>query len=260
LDGQAAKAPSLLSGQALTYRLTMIDRIAPTRRPNRREAGYQKWRSLLFLHWAVPIDVLRPLVPAQLELDLHDGVAYVGVVPFEMKDIRPRWSPRALAFNFLETNVRTYVLSNDRPGVYFFSLDASSRIAVLAARTGWGLPYYHARMEMTRMGEEINYSTRRPSSGVQHQVRYRIGENLGSSLPGTLEHFLLERYLLFVERRGQILSGQVHHTPYPAHQAHVLVVEDGLIAAAGLPGVKHPPDFAHYSPGVDVEVFGLQVE
>src|SRR5438105_4554153 len=117
----------------------MIDRIAPTRRPVGRAAGFHRWRSLLFLHWAVPTEILRSLVPAELALDLYDGVGYVGVVPFAMEAVRPRWCPQRLGFNFLETNVRTYVLANDKPGVFFFSLDASSRIAVLAARAGWGL-------------------------------------------------------------------------------------------------------------------------
>lgn len=148
------------------------------------------------------------------------------------------------------------MLYNDRPGVYFFSLDASSRIAVLAARAGWGLPYYYAKMEMTRAGDEIQYALRR-SDGTQHQVRYRLGHELRPSQPETIEHFLLERYLLFVERNGRLLTGQVHHVAYPVQQASVLAVEDGLVAAAGLPAVDTHPAHVHYSPGVDVEVLGL---
>ena len=117
----------------------MIDRIAPTRRPAGTAAGFQRWRSLLFLHWPVPVEVLRSLIPAELDLDLHDGVAYVGVVPFAMQGIRPWWCPEALAFNFLETNVRTYVLNGGKPGVYFFSLDANSRAAVFAGTHGMGI-------------------------------------------------------------------------------------------------------------------------
>jgi uncharacterized protein YqjF (DUF2071 family) len=237
----------------------MIDRLAPTRRPAQRVVGFQRWRSLLFLHWPVPADVVRRLVPAELSLDLYDGVAYVGVVPFVMQGVRPRWWPERFAFNFLETNVRTYVHHHGRPGVYFFSLEASSRLAVFAARTGWGLPYHHAHMEITQKGAEVTYRTRRRSSGAAHQVRYRVGDVLGPSRPGTLQHFLLERYLLFVQCKGRLLAGQVHHTPYPAHQAQVLQVQDDLIAAAGFPRVQEPPAFVHYSPGVDVEIFPLRV-
>ena len=133
--------------------MVVIDRVSPTHRPSGPARGYQQWRSLLFLHWPVPINVLRLLVPAELELDLLDGVAYVGVVPFVMQGVRPRWWPQRGAFEFLETNVRTYVHHQGRPGVYFFSLDAASRLAVWAARRFWGLPYFHAEMRMTQTGD-----------------------------------------------------------------------------------------------------------
>lgn len=236
----------------------MIDRIAPTRRPSTTAAGYQRWRSLLFMHWKVPIDKIRQLVPRQLELDLFDGEAYVGIVPFEMKGIRPHWCPETFAFDFLETNVRTYVVCNNEPGVYFFSLEASSRIAVLAARAGWGLPYFHARMETSRLGDDFHYLSRRTRTNVQHRVHYRRGKELGPSQPGTLEHFFLERYLLFVERYGHIWKGQVHHAPYPVEQAQIVAINDDLMAAAGLPAATDPPAFAHYSPGVDVEIHSLR--
>lgn len=235
-----------------------IDRIGPTCRPNRPVRGFQQWRSLLFMHWRVPVDMLRPLVPASLELDLYDEAAYVGVVPFAMHGVRPRWWPAPLAFHFLETNVRTYVFRGDQPGVYFFSLEAASRLAVWAARQFWGLPYYHARMSLQRDGDVVHYQTVRHGSGVRHHARYRLGESLGASQPGTLQFFFLERYLLFVERRGKIYAGQVYHTPYPAQAAEVLEVEDALLPAAGLSGCEAHPAFVHYSPGVDVEVFDLQ--
>lgn len=235
----------------------MIDRIAPARRPTTTVAGYQSWRSLLFMHWKVPIDRIRRLVPPQLELDLFDGEAFVGIVPFEMKGIRPHWCPERLAFDFLETNVRTYVVCNNEPGVYFFSLEASSWIAVQVARFGWGLPYFHARMETYRSGEDCHYLTRRTRTNVQHRVHYRRGKDLGPSQPGTLEHFFLERYLLFVARKGQIWRGQVHHAPYPVEQAQIVSFNDDLMAAAGLPATTDSPAFAHYSPGVDVMVHSL---
>lgn len=237
----------------------MIDRTAPTRRPSGPARGFQQWRSLLFIHWEVAEETLRHLVPRSLDLDLLDGKAYVGVVPFAMEGVRPAWCPRFAAFRFLETNVRTYVIHRGRPGVYFFSLDAASRIAVWAARKFWGLPYFDATMEMRVEEEEVFYETRRPD-GPHHRVRYRWGEPLGSSREGTAEFFFLERYLLFVERQNQILAGQVHHSPYPAHQAEILEVNDSLMDAAGLAKLSETPCFVHYSPGVDVEIFDLRAE
>jgi uncharacterized protein YqjF (DUF2071 family) len=98
-----------------------IDRITPTQRPSRKTQGYQRWRDLLFLHWTVPEQVLRSLVPPALEIDTYGGDAYVGLVPFAMLGVRPVWLPERMGFDFLETNVRTYVHTGGRdPGVYFF--------------------------------------------------------------------------------------------------------------------------------------------
>ena len=236
-----------------------IDRLAPTRRPDGRPVGFQKWRDLLFLHWIVEPGILRALLPNDLEVDTYDGQAYVGVVPFAMQDVRPlRWWPTAVAFRFLECNVRTYVVHNGRPGVYFFSLDAASRLAVWTARAGWSLPYYFARMGLSRQDDECEYDTSRVGSDVRHHVRYRVAEELGVSAPGTLQHFLLERYLLFVKRKQTIHVGQVHHSPYPVQRVELLQCHDELIATAGIAGVAETPALRHYSPGVNVEIFRLK--
>ena len=240
-----------------------IDRISPTMRPKRTPNGYQRWRDLLFLHWRVDSDVLQRLLPARLQVDCHEGHAYIGVVPFSMEDVRPwRWVPSKLAFQFLECNVRTYVVCDGRPGVYFFSLDAASRLAVWAARTFWGLPYFNARMAVERgsrsgRGIHINYQMHRWRTNEKHSVRYRVGRELGPSSPGTIEHFLLERYLLFVAHKGKLQVGQVHHAPYPACEVNDLHCHDELAAAAGISGLGNEPDLAHYSHGVDVEIFPL---
>jgi uncharacterized protein YqjF (DUF2071 family) len=144
--------------------MEMIDRIAPTRRPAGEVRGYQRWRDLLFLHWIVPEQALRALVPASLQIDTYGGNAYVGLVPFLMLGVRPAWLPEQLGFDFLEANLRTYVHVDGRdPGVYFFSLEAASWLAVRAARLGWGLPYHHARMRMEKADGCIAYESRRRS-------------------------------------------------------------------------------------------------
>jgi hypothetical protein len=222
------------------------------------------------MHWPVPVDVLRPLVPGSLEIDQYEGVAYVGVVPFAMEDVRPKWWPSRLAFSFLETNVRTYVHCEGKPGVFFFSLDAASGLAVWAARRFWGLPYYHSKMTLQReasdssthddlrcVGDRVNYESRRKRGKADHRVCYRVGDPLGPLDADSIEFFFLERYLLFVERKRGTLVGQVHHSPYPAHEAELLSIEDELLVAAGLSGIDALPEFVHFSPGVDVEIFDL---
>ena len=236
----------------------MIDRISPTRRPDGSNSGTQRWESLLFCHWEIdPVD-LRGHVPGELEIDTFEGRAFVGVVPFKMRNIRPAWLPRWLAMSFYETNVRTYVISNGRPGVYFFSLDASSILAVWAARIGWSLPYYYASMACEQTDRGTVYRSHRRDRRASHSAAFQIGEQLGVSAPDTLEHFLFERYLLFVQRKGVMQFGQVHHEPYDVWTAEVTDIHDGLIESAGLPDLGRMPSLTHYSPGVDVEVFATR--
>lgn len=235
-----------------------IDRLAPTRRPLHGPCGYQQWRSLLFMHWQTPKDVLRALVPPSLDIDLFDGQAYVGLVPFAMQDVRPWWAPKIAGFSFLETNVRTYVTYRGEPGVYFFSLDAASRIGVWAARTFWGLPYHFAQMKLVSQGGAHTYESHRSGSAAVLRVTCEVGPRCAPSQPDSLEFFFLERYKLFLERGGRPYSGQVHHTPYPFHSAKVLEFEDGLLSAAGLDCCRGLPEHSHFSPGVNVEIFRMR--
>jgi uncharacterized protein len=238
-----------------------VDRLAPTRRPAGAARGTQRWRDLLFLHWPLPSEAVRRVLPGSLDLDLHDGVAYVGIVAFAMFGVRARAVPEPLGFDFLETNVRTYAHLRGRdPGVYFLSLDAESRLAVIGARIGWGLPYFHARMSLLREENRIRYelerrSGRRPKLLARWEIDSAAPPQTAE--PGSLDHFLVERYLLHVERGERLLTGQIHHRPYPLVPARLLELEQELVQAGGLPEVEGAP-LVHYSPGVDVEIFGLE--
>jgi uncharacterized protein YqjF (DUF2071 family) len=239
-----------------------MDRLAPAQRPADRPAGFQRWRHLLFLHWEVPVDALKKHVPPELTIDTFEGRAYVGVVPFTMRDVSPWWSPSVPGIsNFHELNVRTYVHKDgDRPGVWFFSLDAASSIAVIAARAGWHLPYYRASMDLAVEGDTVRYRSRRLWPGPKPAdltATYRIGERLGHAAPGTLEHFLVERYLLFVRNGRDLDVGQVHHAPYPIHRAEVAELSESMLSTLGLEAPVGPPHVL-YSPGVDVDVFALR--
>ncbi len=109
----------------------------------------QTWNDLLFLHWPVPAESLRPLVPSALPLDTFNGQCWVAVAPFHMTGVRPRWTPPLPGLSaFPELNVRTYVNFGGKPGVFFFSLDAGSLIAAQAARMTYHLPYFWARMNV----------------------------------------------------------------------------------------------------------------
>ena len=236
-----------------------IDRIAPTRRPKGPVAGYQRWSDLVFLHWPVPLEALRPLVPESLSIDTYDGVAWVGIVPFAMRDVRPsRFWPKGMGFNFLETNVRTYVhVEGEDPGVYFFSLDAASWPAVKVARSMWSLPYHEAKMDYHLEGVRYRYDTTRKRANASLSLELTLGGKMEAAAPDSLEFFLFERYLLHVERRGSLMTGQVHHSPYPTRKAKVERCEQSLLRAAGF-DVDGLPHLAHYSAGVDVDIFALR--
>ncbi len=226
--------------------------------------GVQHWRDLLFLHWEVPAGTLRALVPRQLELDTYEGRAYVGLVPFRIWGNRARGLPALPGLSdFYEVNLRTYVKYQGRePGVWFFSLDASNLAAVVGARAGWQLPYYHSQASETRSEDTIHYRSERLRPGpvpARLEVRYRTGQSLGTATPGTLEHFFVERYLLYTQWRPvALLASEVRHQPYPLQAATVEQLTcDTLLSAHGLPG---PTGAVHalFSPGVDVDILALR--
>ncbi len=243
-----------------------IDRLSPTQRPVGRVVMKHRWSELLFLHWEVPAESMRPLLPVGLELDLFEGRAFIGLVPFTMSGIRPLWAP-ALPWlsSFHEVNVRTYVHAKGRdPGVLFFSLDAANPVAVWLARNVWQLPYYHARMRLLANQDptrQIRYESRRlhQPNGPGCQLLYRPLGQPSAALPGTLEHFLAERYLLYTSKNESLLRGRVHHSPYPLQPAELIEFDEDLIAAARIERPQTLPPFIHYASGVSVDVYPLEL-
>jgi hypothetical protein len=241
--------------------------------------GHQTWRDLLFLHWEVPPAALRPLVPAALELDLYEGRAYVGVIPFVVTQTRLRFLPPLPGLSrFYEVNTRTYVRRTQRPassgtteadetgGVWFFALDASNLAAVAGARAAWQLPYFSCTARLShdpRDGSVLRFRSSRQAPGptpATLDAEFRVHEDLGTAAPGTLEHFLIERYLLYTDwRPAGLMVGQVHHHPYPLRRAELLRLDcETLARSLGLP----PPTgdvHAIYSPGVNADIIALRL-
>ena len=231
--------------------------------PSRRNPVlFQSWKNLLFLHWGYDPDALADHLPPGLTLDTHEGRAWLGIIPFQMRNVRPRGLPPVPGIsNFLELNVRTYVHDQSgAPGVWFYSLDANSRLACGIARSKFHLPYRNAIM-CVEGSQRISYTARR--RGVADEAVYRY-EGMGSSsraTPGTLGHFLLERYLLYASKRenGQLLSGRVYHRPYDLRQVNLEECSTLPLEWNGLPlPPSSKPDHACLVDGVDVSVFGLE--
>ena len=199
----------------------------------------QSWHNLLFAHWPVDAGALRRRVPPRLPLDLHDGQAWLGIVAFRMTNVAPRLVP-ALPWvsAFAEINVRTYVTVGGRPGVYFFSLDAESAVAVTAARALLGLPYFTARMEVRFDGRQVEYASRRTASDAPPAAliaRYRPAGAPFEAKPGTLDYFLTERYCLYNEyARLGAYRLDIHHAPWVLHKAEAAFEVNTMAEAAGI--------------------------
>ena len=247
----------------MTTNLAAIDRIAPTVRPPGRTVMRQRWEDLLFLHWPVPVAAIRPSIPEALEVDTFEDVAYLGLVPFTMRGIRPSWAPPLPGLSrFHEVNVRTYVHLRGRdPGVWFFSLDAAQAIAVRIARTFWSLPYHFARMDLDRDPDgTIRYRSERLWPGpvpASCDLAYRPEGSPSPASPGSLEHFLAERYFLYSQGSRGLRKGQVHHSPYPLRPARLLGLEESLLGASGFARPLGKP-LVHYASGVSVRIYPLR--
>lgn len=222
----------------------------------------QTWHDLLFAHWPVAADVLRSHVPAGFEIDLYDDRAWIAVVPFHMTNVAPRGVP-ALPWvsAFPELNVRTYVRVHGRPGVYFFSLDASNPVAVGVARTLVHLPYFTADMKVEHAGGWIHYHSRRTSADAppaEFESRYRPVGPARPSVEGTLEYFLTERYCLFtVDDQFRACSLEIHHPPWLLQSAEAEIVDNTMTEAVGI----HLPSIApllHFSKRQDMVAWPLK--
>lgn len=219
--------------------------------PTRRWVGRQSWRDLLFAHWPVPAAEVRRFVPAELTIDEHQGTSWIGLVPFRMHDVMVRGLP-ALPWisSFPELNVRLYVTHRGRPGVWFLSLDATNPLAVWAARRFFHLPYRHAAMQVSSSEREIVYRSRHRTAVFEASYRPISAAELAA--PGSLEHWLTERYCFYArDAASELLSCDVHHLPWPLQRAEAELQVNTLFQDHGV----RVPDCApllHFAERLDV--------
>jgi len=205
----------------------------------------QDWHDLMFMHWPVDAAVMRAKIPHGLELDLWQGRAWIGVVPFRMSGVRPRFNPSVPWLSaFPELNVRTYVIRDGKPGVYFFSLDAANPIAVALARAWFHLPYFRAAMRCEARDGWIEYAshrTHRNAPSAELKLRYRaIGEPFVAR-PGTQEHWLTERYCLYACAGERIWIGEIQHAQWPLQQAEAEMESNTMQEAHGFTASADAP-------------------
>jgi uncharacterized protein YqjF (DUF2071 family) len=216
---------------------------------------FQRWHDLLFAHWPLDADRVRPLVPAELELDTREGTAWIAVTPFHMSGVRARGLPAVPGTSaFPELNVRTYVRYGGKPGVYFFSLDASNPLAVIGARALFKLPYHLADMRIERAGDRFDYSSRRLGGRAEFGAVYGPCGPVVLSAAGSLEHFLTERYCLYTVRDRKVRRVEIDHAPWPLQPARAEISRLGVARAAGLP-LEGPPALTHFAATLDVRIW-----
>lgn len=230
--------------------------------PSRSWAGRMRWCDLAFLHWRVHPDAVRSLIPSGLEVDTFDDFAWVGIVPFRMEGVRGRGMPPVPTLHaFPEVNVRTYVRGAGRAGVWFFSLDAASRLAVRGARYLYNLPYFDANITVSRDGEDVLYQstrTHRDAPAAKFVACYGPAGPVGEPIPGTLEHFLVERYCLFMhDRRRGLGLLDVDHSPWPL-QPGAAEIEINTIARASGVHLPNDPPLVHFARELDVRAWTRQ--
>jgi uncharacterized protein YqjF (DUF2071 family) len=243
---------------------TLPDRLALRERPTNRPLMHQEWGDLLFMHWPVPAALIQAQLPARLQADIHDGTAWIAVVPFRMWDVRSRVTPPVPGVReFLELNVRTYVHLDGVPGVWFFSLDASNPLAVWAARTFFHLPYFRARLSLDRPApDQLHYTGHRVHNGAPEghfDATWRLGETLPPAEPGSLAFFLTERYALYAAcgQGGKLYRGRIAHHPWPLRAAELLHYDSNLIEGHGLPTPVGAP-VLHAGGPLSVDLWRLQ--
>ncbi|HEX9918826.1 MAG TPA: DUF2071 domain-containing protein [Pyrinomonadaceae bacterium] len=234
-----------------------IDRETIRQRPAELPLMEHHWGKLLFMHWPVPAERLRSLVPPQLTIDTFDGEAWVGITPFTLWDVRLSFTPPVpYLSDFHELNVRTYVLYRGVPGVWFFSLNTNSSMTVLGARTFYFLPYFNSDINLRQEGDIINYSLRRTDAGrpAAFDASWEIGKELPEAEPGTLEFFLTERYCLYSASGESIYRARIHHKPWPLRQAALLSYDSDIAESDYLPRLKAKP-LVHYAEALAVDVW-----
>lgn len=220
----------------------------------------QQWQDLLFIHFPLAPEILRPLIPAEIDLDTFDGQAWIGIVPFRVSRTNLRWLPSPFLSPFPEINVRTYVTYQGIAGVYFFSLDAANLLAVIGARTLFHLPYFFARMSCREyQGAFYYHSERRPTqSFAAYDGMYRPTGAVFFAERGTLEYWLVERYCLYtVTKNERVYRVDIHHAPWPLQLAEQTSKRNTMALAQGIVLPERPP-LLHFAQEQDVLFWPLR--
>jgi uncharacterized protein len=235
---------------------TDLDRLAMRTRPEGSPIMHQTWLNLLFLHWPIDPALLRPLIPSRLEIDTYDGKAWIGITPFAMADIHLTNLPAVPGLDSLvELNVRTYVHYQGKPGVWFFSLDASKLLPAIAARIVFMLPYYRAAMEFAQTIDAFRFNSQRTVGPTANfSASWKTGIRLRDPDQDSLAFFLVERYALFSGSNESLMMARIYHHPWILEEVVGVEHTSSMISALNLPEPVDAP-LAHFSRSLKVEIW-----
>lgn len=224
--------------------------------PDRKWSYYQEWNHALFLHWKVPADILKQFLPHELILDTFNGEAWVSLVAFTMEKIRPRNLPAFSPLSkFHEINLRTYILHNGKPGVYFLNIEAQKSLSALVSRTLSGLPYQKARIKRAKLEDHETYTSHFKQKGFEFAAAYRFSDTPVSK--SDLDGWLTERYCLYLDRGAKNYVYEVHHLPWELQEVHITELRTHY--RIGEIDLNRAPDLVHYSKGVNVIAWNKEV-
>jgi uncharacterized protein YqjF (DUF2071 family) len=217
--------------------------------PSRPWVMTQTWNRLLFAHWPVPLSLLQPYIPSAMTLDTFEGTAWIGVIPFEISHLRARGLPPIpYTSYFPEINVRTYVVKDNKPGVFFFSLDATNPLAVAAARTFFHLPYYNANIQADKQQNTVHYKSERTHKNAppaSFSTQYRPTSSIFQADKGSLDEWLTARYCLYTHYRNQLYRGEIHHAPWPLQHAEAEIHNNAMHPLLS-PSILQSQPILHY--------------
>jgi uncharacterized protein YqjF (DUF2071 family) len=239
--------------------LPLSARLDARRRPSGCPVLHQRWNGLVFLHWTFDPAELRPVLPSGLRLDAFEGRAWVGVTPFHVSRMRPTLLPALpLLSEADEINLRVYVHRDGIPGIWFPSLEITNRLAMWGARVAYRLPYFHARMDVAQDGDAFSFRSERLAADGRRamlDLRWHSAEPLPPAAPGTLEFFLVERYVLYCGEPAGSMRARIHHAPWPLRGAKVLRLASTLLEAGGLRAPAGPVLAHAQAEPLDVEIW-----
>lgn len=222
----------------------------PWELPRQKWRYYQEWNNALFLHWKFPSQIIKPLIPDNLEIDIINGETWISLVAFTMQKIRPRNLPAlTMISDFHEINLRAYVLKDNKPGVYFLNIEAQKIISVFMARSLSGLPYEKANIQKTQKDNLISYVSENKVKDFKLEALYEIPD--AEYEKTELDNWLIERYCLYVDKGHDLYRYQIHHKEWNVKKANLKKID--LQYQIGDLFIKDKqPDLTHFSEGVKV--------